>query len=232
MIDVPSRRRVLQLGAAVAATWLAPRGRALARPSEPTPPAIEGPFYPPDLARAPSLFALDDDSDLVWRAGAPGFARGTILELAGTIADVSGQPVPNVEVHVWQCDAAGRYRHPGDTNPAPVDDAFQGFGRTVTDGDGRYGFRTIAPVPYPGRTPHIHFRLEDASGANLLTTQMYVVGEPGNASDAIYQAVPVEQRDRVTVRLSRPRHVKLGGVSRERVRGTFTIVLGVTPRIA
>ena len=229
---IPSRRRVLQTGVALAAGWLVPGARAFAAATEPTPPGVEGPFYPPDLATAPSLFTLDADNDLVWRAGAAGYAHGTILELAGLVTDSAGQPLPNVDVRVWQCDAGGRYRHPADTNPVALDTAFQGFGHAVTDGDGRYGFRTIAPVPYPGRTPHIHFRLEDASGASLLTTQMYVTGEPGNATDVLYQLVPVERRQAVTVTLSRPRTVRLGGELRRRVRGKFTIVLGATPATA
>lgn len=200
--------------------------RSAAATRDPTPPAIEGPFYPPELGHADSLFTLDDDNDLVWHAGQTTFARGTLLELGGTILDPAGHPIPNIEVHIWQCDAGGRYHHPGDTNPALLDPGFQGFGRTVTDGDGRYGFRTIVPVPYPGRTPHIHFRLRDSSSADVLVTQMYVAGEPGNATDAIYQAVPTERRRDVTVPLSRIRSLRLGGIVRRRMRARFPIVLG------
>jgi protocatechuate 3,4-dioxygenase beta subunit len=106
---------------------------------------------------------------------------------------------------------------------------FRGRGHTLTDADGVYRFRTIRPVPYPGRTPHIHFKLKATCAANLLTTQMYIAGEPRNASDFIYQAVPAEQRGRVTVRLRKARPVILRGARRAVERATFDIVLGETP---
>src|SRR5262245_30461329 len=204
------RRRVLELGIAAAAAWVVPWSRALAASREPTAPETEGPFYPPELAADPSLFVFDDDNDLIWRAGAASFARGTVLELTGRVLDTSGGALPNLELHVWQCDAGGRYHHTADTNPVTLDPGFQGFGRTVSDGDGRYAFRTIAPVPYPGRTPHIHFKLKDAGGSELLTTQMYVAGEPRNASDAIYQAIPADRRHPVTIPPSPPQPNRLG----------------------
>ena len=225
--SVPSRRLLL-----VSATTLA-AGAALPawarRLPAPTPAEIEGPFYPPEWPRAPADFSgLDDDADLLWVRGQTGFAAGVVLDLQGRVLDASGSPLANVDVHVWQADDNGRYHHPGDTNPAAIDPRFQGFGRSVTDGDGRYRFRTIKPVPYPGRTPHIHFKLKDACSANLLTTQMYAAGDPRNAEDAIYQSVPEALRRTVTVRLRNAGHVRLAGERRRALRAAFDLVLGVT----
>jgi len=222
----PGRRRVLELGIAAAAAWVVPWPRALAaeRSREPTAPEIEGPFYPPELAADPSLFVFDDDNDLIWRAGAASFARGTVLELTGRVLDTSGGALPNLELHVWQCDAGGRYHHAGDTNPVTLDPGFQGFGRTVTDGDGRYAFRTIAPVPYPGRTPHIHFKVRRA-GKELLTTQCYVKGEARNMRDGIYRSIrDPKARDAITVDFAPIKDSRIGELA-----ARFDIVLGVTP---
>lgn len=114
-----------------------------------TPAQTAGPFYPPVLP-------LDDDADLTRVEGTPGQADGRITDLAGRVLDNSGRPLSGVRVEIWQCDANGRYRHPAERGSAPIDPCFQGHGRTVTDSLGRYWFRTIRPVPYPGRTPHIH----------------------------------------------------------------------------
>jgi protocatechuate 3,4-dioxygenase beta subunit len=96
-------------------------------------------------------------------------------------------------VEIWQCDANGRYHHLADRRDAPLDDGFQGYGQYVTGTDGGYRFRTIRPVRYPGRTPHIHFKLS-GSGFGGLTTQMYVAGEPRNARDGVLNRIPDEQQ--------------------------------------
>ncbi|MGF1663441.1 MAG: response regulator, partial [Kineosporiaceae bacterium] len=95
-------------------------------------------------------------------------------------------PVVDSLVDIWQCDALGRYRHPRD--PGPRDEGFQGYGRVRTNGDGAYRFRTIRPVPYPGRTPHIHFAVT-VPGGTPWTTQMYVAGEPLNERDFLLAQV-------------------------------------------
>jgi len=224
-----SRRSLLVSGALATAGLALPRAGWGARAPRPTAPGIEGPFYPPEWPRVPADFTgLDDDADLLWVAGQSGFAAGDVLELEGRVLDASGAPLPNVGVDIWQCDANGRYHHPGDTNPVGADLRFQGFGRTITDGAGAYRFRAIRPVPYPGRTPHIHFKLKDATTADLLTTQMYVAGDPGNADDALYQAVPADRRGTVTIRLRNRRRIRLAGERRRVRRGRFDLVLGVT----
>ncbi len=189
-----ARRRLLAASVAGLALAGVPyAGRAQAR--VPTPRQTAGPFYPRD-------FPADDDNDLVSVKGQPGIAKGELLLLAGVVVDTSGKPVAGARVEIWQCNALGRYHHPGDTSSAPLDPAFQGWGQFVTGADGAYRFRTIKPVPYPGRTPHIHFRVT-GPGFQDLVTQMYVEGEPGNARDGLYGSLDPRDRALVTVRLDR-----------------------------
>ncbi|WP_028672182.1 protocatechuate 3,4-dioxygenase [Saccharospirillum impatiens] len=145
-----------------------------------TPAQSAGPFYPDELP-------LDRDNDLI-RVNDGEQAMGVICNLYGRILDHSGSPVPQARVEIWQCDANGRYHHQGDPNDAAPDPNFQGFGTTTTDADGRYRFRTIKPVPYPGRTPHIHFKVK-GEGFDELTTQLYVAGHPQNSEDWLYRNV-------------------------------------------
>ena len=114
--------------------------------------------------------------------GREGLARGEIAHLSGQVLDRSGQPLSGALVEIWQCDANGRYIHSGDSGGAPRDPGFQGYGRFETGADGAYRFRTIKPVPYPGRAPHIHVAVRWA-GQPPLVTQLYVEGAPENASD-------------------------------------------------
>ena len=99
-------------------------------------------------------------------------------------------------MEIWQCDANGRYHHPFDAGNRPADDNFQGHGRTLSSKSGEYGFRTIRPVPYPGRTPHIHLAVF-APGQRPFVTQIYVKGDPRNHADFVFNRVPAEQRDLV-----------------------------------
>jgi len=154
-----------------------------------TPAQTAGPFYPPVLP-------LDDDADLTRVSGTAGRAEGRVAELAGRVLDSSGRPVSGVRVEIWQCDANGRYRHPAERGSAPVDPRFQGHGHALTDALGRYRFRTIRPVPYPGRTPHIHAAVLPPGGESLVT-QIYVRGEPANRDDFLFNRLPLEQRERV-----------------------------------
>ncbi|GGX66437.1 dioxygenase family protein [Saccharospirillum salsuginis] len=145
-----------------------------------TPTQSAGPFYPDELP-------LDHDNDLI-RVNDGEQAKGVISNVYGRVLDRSGAPVPQARVEIWQCDANGRYHHQGDPNDAALDPNFQGFGSTTTDTDGRYRFRTIKPVPYPGRTPHIHFRVKGEAFEDL-TTQLYVAGDPQNIEDWLYRNV-------------------------------------------
>lgn len=152
-----------------------------ARSAEPlrlTPAQTEGPFYPVELPQ-------DSDFDLL-RQGDVRYARGQSSWLDGTVRDPDGRPVRGANVEIWQCDVDGHYRHPRDGGRA--DPAFQSFGRAAVDAEGRYRFRTIRPVAYSGRAPHIHVKVKLAQ-RTLLTTQLYVEGDPGNAADGLWRSL-------------------------------------------
>src|SRR5207249_8260993 len=100
-------------------------------------------------------------------------AMGQVTHVSGRILNRRGETVRGALVEIWQCDARGIYNHPQQPDRGRRDTGFQGYGRTEVDAGGRYAFRTIRPVAYPGRTPHIHFKVH-APGVGLLTTQMYV----------------------------------------------------------
>lgn len=208
-----SRRRMMG-GATAAAAGLLPLPRAWALVL-PTPAQTPGPFYPEQPP-------LDSDSDLVRVQGQAAQALGTVTHIGGRVLDRNGRPVAGVRVEIWQCDANGRYHHPRDDNPALLDARFQGYGQTSTAADGAYRFRTIKPVPYPGRTPHIHFAVIPPD-AEPLVTQMYVAGEPRNAADFIFDRIDPTARERVLVALSPATDLEAGAL-----RGTFDIVLGTT----
>ena len=204
------RRRFIIAGLAVGGGLLAPsilRAQGLVQ----TPAQTAGPFYPPTLPP-------DIDNDLVMVRGSQARAQGTVTHITGRVLTAAGRPVPNAQVEIWQCDANGRYLHPGSGGSAPRDAAFQGVGRVRTAADGAYSFRTIKPVPYTGRTPHIHFGV--ASPAGDLITQMYVAGGPANARDGLYRSIPERQRDAVTVRLEPANGIEAGALA-----GQFDIVL-------
>lgn len=188
----PLRRRLVLAGAATLAApaWLTPalaQGRTLV----PTPSQTEGPFYPVSLP-------ADSDADLL-RNGSARYTAGQPAWVAGTVVDLAGVPVQGAAVEIWQCDAAGHYHHPGDGGRA--DPAFQGFGRAVVDRDGRYRFRTLRPAPYGGRTPHIHVKVR-LDRLELLTTQLYVEGDPGNARDFLWRRLDERGRAALTVPFS------------------------------
>jgi len=150
-----------------------------------TPRQSRGPYYP-------ATMPLDRDNDLVRVAGRAGTAKGVITHVSGRIIDESGRRLSAALVEIWQCNAYGRYHHPGDRRNAPIDENFQGYGRFITGDDGFYRFRTIRPVRYPGRTPHIHFAVS-ATGIESLVTQMYVAGEPDNTRDGLLNSINGER---------------------------------------
>lgn len=207
------RRRFL-VAALAGAGVLAGPGRLGAQAGlVPTPRQTPGPFYPVS-------FPSDLDNDLVVLRGAEARAEGVVTHVVGRVLRPDGRPVPDATVEIWQCDANGRYLHPGDRGGRPRDRAFQGYGRTAAAADGSYRFRTIRPVAYPGRTPHIHFAVS-AAGRPELVTQMYVAGEPLNARDGVYAAIPdPRQRAAVTVPLG-----PADGIEQGALVGTFDIVL-------
>jgi len=165
-----------------------------------------------------SALPLDQDNDLVSVSGAQAHARGTIAHVAGRVLDSAGNPVANARVEIWQCDWQGIYLHPRDGGQNRRDTGFQGFGATTTAGDGSYRFRTIRPVAYVGRTPHIHFKVK--AGTRDLTTQMYVEGEPGNARDGVYRGLG-DAAPLVTVAFAPAPQLESDAIA-----GRFDIVLG------
>jgi protocatechuate 3,4-dioxygenase beta subunit len=177
----------------------------------PTPRQTEGPFYPTTLP-------LDQDNDLVSVSGQQARARGTIAHVSGRVLDSAGNPVSGARVEIWQCDWQGVYLHPRDGGQNRRDTGFQGFGATTTASDGAYRFRTIKPVAYAGRTPHIHFKVKTAN--RELTTQMYVAGDPGNERDGLYRNLGASA-PLVTVAFAPAAQIEA-----EAVAGRFDIALG------
>lgn len=212
--SIERRRLVAALPALPAALLLPPAHAGSGTPLLATPPQTEGPFYPRD-------WEGDTDNDLVAVQGEDAKAMGTVLLLQGRVVDVAGQPLAGASVEIWQCDAHGIYRHPRDERGDRRRDAgFQGRGRTYADAAGRYRFRTIRPVPYSGRTPHIHFRIEPRD-VPALTTQMYVFGEERNARDGVLGSIrDPRQRESVIVRLE-----PADRLEKDALAGHFDIVL-------
>jgi protocatechuate 3,4-dioxygenase beta subunit len=179
--------------AALGATLLAPP-RAFAADLVATPSQTEGPFYP-------TAFPADSDMDLVQVRGQAARAMGTVLHLQGRVLDASGKPI-GAMVEIWQCDAQGIYDHPRQSGRERRDAAFQGYGKVVTDGQSLYRFRTLKPVAYPGRTPHIHLKVATADGRRL-TTQFYLAGDSLNERDFVYREAlrDPRRRQRIDMRL-------------------------------
>ncbi len=181
-----------------------------------TPRQTEGPFYPNRLP-------LDTDNDLLIINDSITPAVGEVTHLGGRILDASGNPVRNALVEIWQVDHNGAYLHEGSANRDQADSHFQGFGRFLTGSSGEYYFRTVKPVPYPGRTPHIHFKILKGS-EELLVTQCYVKGHPGNSRDGIYSRLDPKGREAVTVDFAPIENSKIGELA-----ANFDVVLGITP---
>ena len=152
-----------------------------------TPWQGEGPFYPDRIPE-------DTDNDLVKNGDTLVEAGGKILILNGILLNLDSQPVKGVSIEIWQTDKNGVYLHSGSFARRIMDKKFQGFGRTKTDRNGRFFFRTIVPTEYPGRTPHIHMKLW-REGKNVLTTQLYIHDHPQNKKDFLFQRMSLaEQR--------------------------------------
>ncbi len=159
-----------------------------------TPRASEGPYYPTTDMRYGDI-----DNDLVKISDRAKQAGGEVVDLAGRVFEPGGNPLPSARVEIWQCDANGRYLHRADYGAMTSDRSFQGFGYNITDSGGNYFFRTIKPVPYGGRAPHIHLKVW-VKGRDRLTTQLYLPDHPGNARDWLYRRIPENKRDLVTMR--------------------------------
>ena len=182
-----------------------------------TPKMTEGPFYPDKLP-------LDTDNDLLVINDSITPAVGEITHLSGKILSANGSPIRNAVVEIWQVDNKGVYLHSGSNNADNRDKNFQGFGRFVTSSSGEYYFRTVKPVPYPGRTPHIHFAV-NLSGKRVLTTQMLIKGEKQNESDGLFRRIRDEkQRNAIVADFKPLKDSKIG-----ELEAKFDLVLGITP---
>ena len=182
-----------------------------------TPRQTEGPFYPDHLP-------LDTENDLIIVNDSLTPAVGEITYVSGRILDASGSPIRNATVEIWQCDHGGAYLHSGTGNADKRDTNFQGFGRFVTGSTGEYLFRTIKPVSYPGRSPHIHYAIK-MKGREKWTTQCYIKGEPTNEKDGVWRGIRDDkQRESVTVDFAPLKDTKAGELA-----ARFDIVMGYTP---
>ncbi len=209
------RRRFLGGLALGAAAWTVPGAFAeeLAR----TPRMTEGPFYPDKLP-------LDTDNDLIVLNDNLTPAVGEITHLSGRILGPSGEPLRGAAIEIWQCDANGAYLHSGTDNREQADGNFQGFGRFLTNAKGEYYFRTIKPVPYPGRTPHIHFLVKQGD-KRLLTSQFFVKGHPQNERDGVLRGIDDEKvRDLVMVDFK-----PLEGSRAGELVASADVIVGLTP---
>jgi len=130
----------------------------------------------------------------------------------------------NMTVEIWQVDNHGAYLHSRTNNGSRRDQNFQGFGRFETSSSGEYRFRTIKPVPYPGRTPHIHVKVKRGD-REALTTQCYIKGHPQNDRDGVLRGIG-DPRARESVIVD---FAPLPGSRAGELAARFDIVLGLTP---
>jgi protocatechuate 3,4-dioxygenase beta subunit len=209
------RQAAVATGALALPSFMTVRG-AFAEALSLTPQQMEGPFYPDRLP-------LDTDNDLLIVNDGITPAVGEITHLTGRILDSSGSPLRNALIEIWQVDGHGVYLHTADTH-AKRDANFQGFGRFLTGSTGEYYFRTVKPVPYPGRTPHIHFKIKQR-GESEFITQCYIKGHAQNERDGVFRGIRDEKaRESVLVDFKPIENSKLG-----ELEARFDIVLGVTP---
>ena len=160
-----------------------------------------------NLFASPKLI-LPHDMDMT--AQGKGEPLGEKIVVTGRVLDEDGKPVRNSLLEVWQCNSAGRYWHKRDQHDAPLDPNFTGFGKMLTDDDGRYRFVTIKPGPYPWgnhhkawRPAHIHFSMFGNVYAQRLVTQMYFPSDPLFEYDPIFQSIPdAAARQRLISRFS------------------------------
>ncbi|MBL8329631.1 MAG: intradiol ring-cleavage dioxygenase [Rubrivivax sp.] len=199
----PTPRRALLL-ATLGASLVGAAGPLRAQARRQTLPSMtDGPFYPPRRWRLRDPSEADWDADLtrVKRGTQTFTASGEHLALMTTVVDARGRALDEAEVEIWQCDAKAVYHHP-DVRVADgaSDPGFQGFGAGTTGKDGTLRFRTIRPVPYPGRTPHIHIKLRHPSFGEW-TSQLFVAGDPGNERDFLWRGLSTPARNVAAMQL-------------------------------
>lgn len=211
----PDRRQFLTTLAAGAAYFTVPG--LFAEELTRTFPQVEGPFYPDKLP-------LDTDNDLIVLNDAATPALGEVTWLSGRILSAAGEPIRNAVVEIWQADNNGAYLHSGTSNRDKRDSNFQGFGRFLTGSTGEYLFRTIKPVPYPGRTPHIHYAVK-VKGQERFVTQCYIRDEPRNKKDFLFNQIKdPKAQESLLVSFVPLKESRVGELAAK-----FDVVLGFTP---
>ena len=216
-----SRRLLIRTAAATGLMYALPRW-CFGHDRIITPNQTKGPFYPiPDIEKQDFF-----DFDLTRKGPDSPVAQGKVISIRGSVIDHDENILAGSIVEVWQACETGRYNHPKDTNERPLDPNFQYWGRLKTSESGEFRFKTILPGKYPGRTPHIHFRIVPPGKPELVTQLYFGDNETLNRKDSIYMALNVAQRDNVTTHFedmvidaSDPKSEKLP-------TGQFTIVIG------
>lgn len=211
---LPNRRQVLAHAAFGAAAFMTPGlfAEQLATSAQMT----EGPFYPDRMP-------LDTDNDLLILNDAITPAVGQITHLSGRVIAGCGTPLRNAFVEIWQVCNGGAYIHTGSGNKQRQDRNFQGYGRFLTNVKGEYYFRTIKPVAYPGRTPHIHIAVS-RNGRRIFTSQILIQGDPRNDKDFLYRRIQGEAARQSVLAHFKP----IPGSKLGELAANFDIVLGVT----
>ena len=183
------RRDILKMSAVLAGSGLALSAKPATAEAalQRMPGQILGPFYPLD--------ELSQNADLTRLPGRSGRAEGQVLYVIGRVLNLAGESVRNAKVEVWQANSYGRYTHPSDTNPAPLDPNFEGSALVTTDSEGRYQFKTIKPGAYPAGPnlidpAHIHFQVTGRQ--DRLVTQLYFEGDPHNQTDPFLNSAPAK----------------------------------------
>ena len=154
-----------------------------------------GPFYPRNAGERPA----ETDADLLRTEGDRVLTKGVPIYLTGRVLNRRGQPITNAAVEIWQCDANAVYHHPAGGAEAERDPNFQGYGVGRTDATGAFHFRTIKPIAYPGRTPHIHVRVQ-APNASPFATQLYLADDPGNRRDFLFSRMSADEQAALTLK--------------------------------
>lgn len=162
-----------------------------------TPTEVEGPFYPITPQK-------DKDADMTRVAGRDGVAKGTIIEIEGQVLDQYNKPVEDATIDLWQANSEGKYHHPHDSNPAPIDENFQAWAIIQSGAKGKFKLKTIMPGKYgfgngSYRTPHIHLKVSKLGFESLLT-QLYFPDEPLNQEDGLYMRKSKEEQAMMTAK--------------------------------
>ena len=198
MNERPNNAKALQRRyflAGAAGTVLAPLAVAQTSALRISPSQTLGPFYPRNAGERPS----ETDADLLRVEDNRVLTKGVPIYLTGRVLDRRGQALANAAVEIWQCDANAVYHHPAGGAETERDPHFQGYGVARTDGAGAFHFRTIKPIAYPGRTPHIHVRVQ-ATGASAFATQLYLADDPGNRRDFLFSRMSADEQAALTLK--------------------------------